>query len=174
MPGYEASGSFGFGAPRTTPAEIVDKLNREINAVLADPKAKARIAELGGEPLAGRLPPTAGCWPKPKSGAGGARRQHQGGVGRPAADIARNPSGERARPSRLAPSRTCRSIRDISVTRERTSSAIGMSAARPGPQKSAYVEAICWRDLSPVCQASAEGQSVNIETGGTDMLTVVT
>jgi tripartite-type tricarboxylate transporter receptor subunit TctC len=53
VPGYEASGSFGFGAPRNTPAEIVDKLNREINAVLADPKAKARIAELGGEPLAG-------------------------------------------------------------------------------------------------------------------------
>ena len=57
VPGYEASGSFGFGAPRTTPAEIIDKLNREINAVLADPKAKARIAELGGEPLAG--PPAA-------------------------------------------------------------------------------------------------------------------
>ncbi|HZO44825.1 MAG TPA: tripartite tricarboxylate transporter substrate binding protein [Xanthobacteraceae bacterium] len=53
VPGYEASGSFGFGAPRSTPAEIVDKLNREINAVLTDPKAKARIAELGGEPLAG-------------------------------------------------------------------------------------------------------------------------
>ena len=53
VPGYEASGSFGFGAPRNTPAEIVEKLNREINAVLADPKVKARIAELGGEPLAG-------------------------------------------------------------------------------------------------------------------------
>jgi tripartite-type tricarboxylate transporter receptor subunit TctC len=51
--GYEASGSFGFGAPRNTPAEIVEKVNREINAVLADPKAKARIAELGGAPLAG-------------------------------------------------------------------------------------------------------------------------
>jgi tripartite-type tricarboxylate transporter receptor subunit TctC len=53
VPGYEASGSFGFGAPRNTPADIVEKLNREINAVLADPKAKARIAELGGEPLVG-------------------------------------------------------------------------------------------------------------------------
>ena len=53
VPGYEASGSFGFGAPRNTPAEIVEKLNQEINAVLADPKVKARIAELGGEPLAG-------------------------------------------------------------------------------------------------------------------------
>jgi tripartite-type tricarboxylate transporter receptor subunit TctC len=53
VPGYESSGLFGFGAPRNTPAEIVEKLNREINAVLADPKAKARIVELGGEPLAG-------------------------------------------------------------------------------------------------------------------------
>ncbi len=53
VPGYEASGSFGFGAPRNTPAEIVEKLNREINAVLAEPRARARIAELGGEPLAG-------------------------------------------------------------------------------------------------------------------------
>jgi tripartite-type tricarboxylate transporter receptor subunit TctC len=51
--GYEASGSFGFGAPRNTPTEIVEKLNREINAVLVEPKAKARIAELGGEPLIG-------------------------------------------------------------------------------------------------------------------------
>jgi tripartite-type tricarboxylate transporter receptor subunit TctC len=53
VPGYEASGSFGFGAPRNTPPEIVDKLNREINAVLLDPKARARLAELGGEPLTG-------------------------------------------------------------------------------------------------------------------------
>jgi tripartite-type tricarboxylate transporter receptor subunit TctC len=53
VPGYEASGSFGFGAPRNTPADIIDKLNRDINAVLADPKAKARIVEFGGEPLAG-------------------------------------------------------------------------------------------------------------------------
>jgi tripartite-type tricarboxylate transporter receptor subunit TctC len=57
VPGYEASGSFGFGAPRNTPVDIVEKLNREINAALADPKARARIAELGGEPLAG--PPAA-------------------------------------------------------------------------------------------------------------------
>ena len=53
VPGYESSGLFGFGAPRNTPADIVEKLNREINAALADPKAKARIAELGGEPLTG-------------------------------------------------------------------------------------------------------------------------
>ncbi len=53
VPGYEASGPFGFGAPRNTPVEIVEKLNRDINAALADPKAKARIAELGGEVLTG-------------------------------------------------------------------------------------------------------------------------
>ena len=51
VPGYEASGSFGFGAPRNTPADIVEKLNREINAALVDPTIKARFAELGGEVL---------------------------------------------------------------------------------------------------------------------------
>ena len=53
VPGYEASGWFGFGAPRNTPAEIVDRLNKEINAGLADPKMKARLADLGGTVLAG-------------------------------------------------------------------------------------------------------------------------
>jgi tripartite-type tricarboxylate transporter receptor subunit TctC len=53
VPGYEASGWFGVGAPRNTPAEIVDKLNREINACLADPKLQARIADLGGVALTG-------------------------------------------------------------------------------------------------------------------------
>jgi tripartite-type tricarboxylate transporter receptor subunit TctC len=47
VPGYEASGWFGVGAPRKTPVEIVDKLNREINAGLADPKLKARLADVG-------------------------------------------------------------------------------------------------------------------------------
>jgi tripartite-type tricarboxylate transporter receptor subunit TctC len=47
VPGYEASGWEGVGAPRNTPAEIVDKLNKEMNAVLADPKTKARLADLG-------------------------------------------------------------------------------------------------------------------------------
>jgi tripartite-type tricarboxylate transporter receptor subunit TctC len=51
--GYEASQWYGIGAPRSTPAEIIDKLNREINAGLADPKMKARLAEIGGEPLPG-------------------------------------------------------------------------------------------------------------------------
>jgi len=53
VPGYEASFWFGVGAPKATPAEIVDKLNKEINAALADPNMKARLAELGGMVLAG-------------------------------------------------------------------------------------------------------------------------
>jgi tripartite-type tricarboxylate transporter receptor subunit TctC len=52
VPGYEASQWFGIGAPKNTPADIVDKLNTEINAGLADPKIKARLADLGGEALA--------------------------------------------------------------------------------------------------------------------------
>jgi len=53
VPGYEASAWYGIGAPRNTPAEIVDTLNREINAGLADPKIKARLVELGGTLSAG-------------------------------------------------------------------------------------------------------------------------
>ena len=53
VPGYEASQWYGMGAPRSTPAEIIDILNREINAALVDPGMKARLADLGGEPLAG-------------------------------------------------------------------------------------------------------------------------
>jgi tripartite-type tricarboxylate transporter receptor subunit TctC len=52
VPGYEASTWSGVGAPRATPAEIVDKLNKEINAALADPRMKARIVDLGGDVLA--------------------------------------------------------------------------------------------------------------------------
>ena len=51
--GYEASAWLGIGAPKATPVEIVDKLNKEINAALADPKMKARLADLGGMALAG-------------------------------------------------------------------------------------------------------------------------
>jgi tripartite-type tricarboxylate transporter receptor subunit TctC len=51
VPGYEASFWSGVGAPKNTPAEIVDKLNKEINAALADPKMKARLADLGGVPM---------------------------------------------------------------------------------------------------------------------------
>jgi tripartite-type tricarboxylate transporter receptor subunit TctC len=47
VPGYAASGWFGIGAPAKTPVAIVDQLNREINAGLADAKLKARLAELG-------------------------------------------------------------------------------------------------------------------------------
>jgi tripartite-type tricarboxylate transporter receptor subunit TctC len=52
LPGYEASGIQGLGAPRNTPVEIIDKLNHEINAGLADPRIRARIADLGNTPLA--------------------------------------------------------------------------------------------------------------------------
>jgi tripartite-type tricarboxylate transporter receptor subunit TctC len=52
VPGYEASGTMGLGVPRNTPVEIIDKLNREINAGLADPRIRARIADLGSTPLA--------------------------------------------------------------------------------------------------------------------------
>jgi tripartite-type tricarboxylate transporter receptor subunit TctC len=51
LPGFETSVFFGVGAPRNTPAEIIDKLNKEINFGLADPKLKARLADLGGTPL---------------------------------------------------------------------------------------------------------------------------
>jgi tripartite-type tricarboxylate transporter receptor subunit TctC len=53
VPGYESSFWTGVGAPRNTPAEIVDKLNKEMNATLADPKFKARLADLGGTALSG-------------------------------------------------------------------------------------------------------------------------
>ncbi len=51
VPGYEASSWHGVGVPKGTPAEIVDKLNNEINTGLADPKLKARMADLGGVPM---------------------------------------------------------------------------------------------------------------------------
>jgi tripartite-type tricarboxylate transporter receptor subunit TctC len=53
LPGYEASSWFGIGAPKNCPLEIIDSLNREINAGLADPKLKARLADLGGAPMPG-------------------------------------------------------------------------------------------------------------------------
>ena len=53
VPGYEASFWFGVGAPKATPADIVDKLNKEVNAALDDPKMKARLADLGGTVLLG-------------------------------------------------------------------------------------------------------------------------
>jgi tripartite-type tricarboxylate transporter receptor subunit TctC len=53
VPGYEATALFGMGAPKNTPKEIIAKLNKEINEVLAEPAIKARLADLGGEPLIG-------------------------------------------------------------------------------------------------------------------------
>ena len=53
VPGYEASQWYGLAAPKKTPAEVVDRLNREINAALADPGMKKKLADIGGEPLAG-------------------------------------------------------------------------------------------------------------------------
>jgi tripartite-type tricarboxylate transporter receptor subunit TctC len=53
LPGYEASAVYGVGAPRNTPVEIVDKLNKAINAGLADPSMQARLADLGGTVLPG-------------------------------------------------------------------------------------------------------------------------
>jgi Tripartite tricarboxylate transporter family receptor len=53
VPGFEASAWFGVGAPKNTPSQIIDKLNETINAGLADPKIKARFADLGGTPLVG-------------------------------------------------------------------------------------------------------------------------
>jgi tripartite-type tricarboxylate transporter receptor subunit TctC len=53
LPGYESSFWTGVGAPKNTPAEIVDKLNKEINAALAEPKFTARLADLGGTALSG-------------------------------------------------------------------------------------------------------------------------
>jgi tripartite-type tricarboxylate transporter receptor subunit TctC len=51
VPGYDATAWFGFVAPKGTPGEVIDKLNREINAALADEKIKARIADLGSTPI---------------------------------------------------------------------------------------------------------------------------
>jgi tripartite-type tricarboxylate transporter receptor subunit TctC len=51
LPGFESSQWYGVGAPNGTPADVVMKLNKEINAGLADPQLKARITELGGEPM---------------------------------------------------------------------------------------------------------------------------
>src|SRR6266849_1905631 len=51
VPGYEASAWFGIGVPKGTPADVIEKLNKTVNDSLADPKMKARLAELGGAPM---------------------------------------------------------------------------------------------------------------------------
>jgi tripartite-type tricarboxylate transporter receptor subunit TctC len=57
IPDYEATALFGMGAPKNTSKEIIEKLNKEVNAVLAEPAIKAKLVDLGGEPLIG--PPEA-------------------------------------------------------------------------------------------------------------------
>jgi tripartite-type tricarboxylate transporter receptor subunit TctC len=51
LPGYEVSSWLGIGVPKRTPAELIDSLNRQVNAAIADPRIKARIAELSSVPL---------------------------------------------------------------------------------------------------------------------------
>jgi tripartite-type tricarboxylate transporter receptor subunit TctC len=53
VPGYEATAWFGIGMPKGTPREAIERINAEINRALADPKMRARLAELGGVPIAG-------------------------------------------------------------------------------------------------------------------------
>jgi len=53
VPGYEASAWYGLGAPQKTPAEIIDRMNKETNAGLADAKLKVRLADLGGTLIPG-------------------------------------------------------------------------------------------------------------------------
>jgi tripartite-type tricarboxylate transporter receptor subunit TctC len=53
VPGYEATAWFGIGAPKGTPRDVIDKLNAEVNRMLADPKMRERLAELGGVPIGG-------------------------------------------------------------------------------------------------------------------------
>jgi tripartite-type tricarboxylate transporter receptor subunit TctC len=86
VPGHESSGFFGVGAPGKTPSEIVDKLNEEINAGLAQPRLKAtcRPRRHGAFRLAGRFQ-DAHCRRNPEMGQGNPRRQHQGGMSAPSA-----------------------------------------------------------------------------------------
>ena len=89
VPGYEATNWYGIGAPRNTPVEVIEKLNKETNAGLADPKIKARIADLGGSLLTGS-PADFGrlIADETENGQGGQVRGHQGGLNR--ADGVRN------------------------------------------------------------------------------------
>jgi tripartite-type tricarboxylate transporter receptor subunit TctC len=53
VPGYEATGWWGVGAPKGTPADVIERLNSDVNAALADPALRARIADIGGTALTG-------------------------------------------------------------------------------------------------------------------------
>src|SRR5262249_46545463 len=82
LPGFQPSFCFGVGAPKATPVEIVDKLNKEVDAALDDPKMKARLAELGGTVLhLGRLR-QADRRRNREVGQGGEVHRHQGGLRR--------------------------------------------------------------------------------------------
>ena len=83
-PGYEASAWYGVGAPKGTPAEIIEKLNKEINAALADHKIKGRLADLGLRTTGrfGRRLRQAHRRRNGEMGQGDPGRQHQGGVSR--------------------------------------------------------------------------------------------
>jgi tripartite-type tricarboxylate transporter receptor subunit TctC len=79
LPGYEASAWFGIGAPKNFPAEIVGRLNREINAGLHDPQIKLRLADLGATALVVRLLSSVSSSPmKPRSGARYPGGEYQG------------------------------------------------------------------------------------------------
>jgi tripartite-type tricarboxylate transporter receptor subunit TctC len=69
VPGYDAAAWIGVGAPKNTPPKIIDKLNKEINEALADPKLKLRLADLGSSPAARPRITGDGLRRKPKSGA---------------------------------------------------------------------------------------------------------
>ena len=73
VPGYDGSNWIGVGAPKTTPPEIIDKLNKEVNAALADPQLKLRLANLGSSVAGG----------SPQITAGGSRRNREMGQGDP-------------------------------------------------------------------------------------------
>jgi tripartite-type tricarboxylate transporter receptor subunit TctC len=82
VPGYEASGWYGVCAPKSTPVEVIDKLNKEINAALVDPKLMKRLAEIGGNALPGS-PADFGkliCGRDREVGQGHPGGQHQVGV----------------------------------------------------------------------------------------------
>jgi Tripartite tricarboxylate transporter family receptor len=80
VPGYEASVWYGVGVPKNTPADIVDKLNKEINAGLADSNMKARVADLGGTVLAGTPADFGHRRRNRKVGQGDPRGRHQAGM----------------------------------------------------------------------------------------------
>ena len=82
VPGFAVTGWLGIGVPKGTPAEIVERLNREVNAALADPAVKARMADLGSEPLSGSVADFAKLVAEEteKWAQGGQVRRPQGGV----------------------------------------------------------------------------------------------